>query len=1158
MGLLRNIIGTLLGNPVSATALVFGIDTREESSATLAAGSNVQTVRNNFGYLNNKKGFCSSYDSTFGTCSYAAKSINTPTGSQLVIDTYTGDSGKLNKKRRIVPRIPYRVMTNSPSFVKNYLKNNLLSQPAYGGGDLVFNPGISKAGSQLTLPSDFENGNTDFIELNLLRQDLNSYGNSRQQVVQTNGTKTLKWTVKEAFGYDTQASILVKKDSVNPERYDWLYLTVTTRVDLYVSETVSTSNSTATTDRHYFYATPVSLLFKIDKQLLGSSNSNLDVTPVSWGYPIQNASYSQITDLSDSGFSSDLWNYTIIPGTYSESDSSNTNYTGFKIPVSFGCITDTIYIDTNKVAVHTCFGKNYKETGVKYEQRNSVNYIEFQTNQMVTSNISRVLNWGSKSNYVANTIAIEYINSHYVAMLSKYTYDQWGRDTKLLTYFYILDSSFIPKTTISMDGVCCSDLFVESGTLYMKYVTEERKRYYYKFPTIDSSLISNLGSSKSLNYQQATNLFRNNSTLEWIEPNSQTPRPGYYGVKFRNYSANYESPETHLEDTHTQDFSILENIQSGRGTLGSIDVDSNMIMNRFSSSSHPGIIAYKFKDTNVSPTTQPDDSWYIGFIRSIYNDGFSSNHYVYADIEWDPDLKIQVYKYSPAEMTLGKPVVEYWKDPTLGANDETDDIDESDRGGVKLIVNVTGCLGLYSSGTLTINSFDYSLTPKLDNAEGGIPINTTLRPDLDFIYGGNGDSYQEQFGNVGGGYWAHFTNPMKVRFKTANGTNLLYGNTDIEGYKEIKGDVWHYDSTGEFNLYVPLDLDLTNAGADVAYTHPDFAVSGCVLDVNVRNRNNGTIASKTFTIDINPPDADGSITVEDNIYKTVGELITFNLQREARPNASDYTELHNISKNTMNISLAQPTHSASNPYSVKDNGQFSDTLEINNDLPRGSYYWISYEPKLHGIKPAIAENNGVAHTNYVTNCKGARFNLSDTNLYVGVSGVYGDDVLPSIQRDNPYFYVNALNSGVSLKVVTDIVNENWDVYDPNTAHSDYTSIQRYPGISSVYIVAAPKSIDLTSYFDESAFVPYDDATTYPNVDVTNNVIKRLSDGTLTIDGIFASGLDLGGTDAFLNNQEMIIDISGSDNYRIYLSVEDEFSQFSTWCITNPYTFNVPL
>lgn len=1169
MGFLRNLVGTLLGNPVSATKLLTG--TSNKNAVGVALGNPISVFKSftdrpstttvvetrdpeepkkggkTFGCVNNKKGFTFTYDATAGNRCYSVCTQDTSTGSQAIIRTFHNTVGEnLIEGKTLIPNIPYRIIFNDNAWFNTHLKESTLKQPI-AGGELLFNPGVDAVGSTLTMPTAFTNGNTKYIEFNIERDQIKYITNEVSHSVQSNGSNYLSQKINSLFASDTQASIQVKLDSSDPDLYDWLYLSVTARVDVWAEQNFNGNSEY----KHQFYAVPIVLKYQITKASL-TNTGKLKINPTSWGYPLSNdrtSTANRITStVSDSGFENDLWNYRIISGH---------EVNGIFFPVQYGCITDSTYVSTNTIGTHTCFGKCYSDitnpdtTTNPYRQKNSINKMVFGTNSFVKPTLSKVIDNNPLEYTVASHLACEYVDSHYVTLKSSYTIDKWTKtDQKKYLQLTIHDSSLVLKSLIMISDCGYGDLIVNNGELHFKYTNLSSEMKMFKFPTIDGTFLNTIGSFNRFTSTQADNFFKANLTYEVLDFESFS-YGGYPSIDFRLAKAK----ENHLVDVKTQDTSSIEGAGYIKGSAIYVDVNDNMAMIHIDAHDHPDMHAYRFKDLSTPVSDKAPNGWTIGYIKSKYDDGFGSGHYGYADIKAIAGVTdIKVKKFAPAEITLGNAVVEYWRDPVFGEEEYTG-IAEEDRTGTRLMINITGCFGIYSKiQPLTINSFDTTLTPRVsDNEEGGIEIDKSTRPDINFRYGGRQTSYKELYTSWGGGYTALIESPVKVSFKNSGGDSLLFGG-DTE--KNVQGSVWHYDDTGYFNLYVPLTLDMNNAGGLVEYTHPDFAISGCIMNVKVLNNTGGIIASKELSIDINPPNSDGSISTVNNIYKTIQSTIAHTWQREQKRNASDYTELWNITNKSINVDTGFTQ--STNPYSFKNNGVANGSITIANNLPRGSYYWIEYEPKLHGIKPGTALNNGIAVTNCVTNCIGARYNISDAELYIGVTGLYGSDIMSTISSSNPYLYINSEASGVTFKTILNVTHEDWDITDFESARPQYSGNQVYPAMSGIYMVAVTKTSNFLDYFVESKFTPYDNVSTYPNIEVDNNIIKQLWTGELSLEGVTATGEYLPGTGVLLVDKVMTVNIEESDNYRLFVSIEDEFGQFSNWCLTNPTTYNFPL
>jgi len=177
--------------------------------------------------------------------------------------------------------------------------------------------------------------------------------------------------------------------------------------------------------------------------------------------------------------------------------------------------------------------------------------------------------------------------------------------------------------------------------------------------------------------------------------------------------------------------------------------------------------------------------------------------------------------YTPSsnivDLVLGNTgIVEYWSDPTLGSNQIDTEIKTSQ--GISLIITIQDCSGIYSTDPFTWN-----------NNINGVEVDINNRPDMRFTPGGDYNIYNVNKLGSQIGYWAegHDINVTLIH----DNVNILHPDS-----KTIKSCIWHYDTTGFFNLYLRLKLDLSNVRSEYPFSHPDFYLSGCVRLAMVHGR----------------------------------------------------------------------------------------------------------------------------------------------------------------------------------------------------------------------------------------------------------------------------------------------------------------------------------
>jgi len=514
---------------------------------------------------------------------------------------------------------------------------------------------------------------------------------------------------------------------------------------------------------------------------------------------------------------------------------------------------------------------------------------------------------------------------------------------------------------------------------------------------------------------------------------------------------------------------------------------------------------------------------------STNDSGLLSDNYCMLNYEYSttgPVIK-SIVKNESVGITLGSSLlVEYWQDPTLGATFYGNDQTKASSEGISLIFTIIGCSGIYSKIPVTLSAWDFNIN--------SIDIDKVSRPDMDFIIGGNYQIFKDSITTWSGGYWATISK-ADITLTNSGGVSLLLGGST----QTINTIVWRYNEAGTFNLYIPLRLDLSNAGGQYSFTHPDFYLSGCLLNIKQYDKHWILKAEKLYTsITIDPPNINGSIT--SSIYKTISD-INFTMSRDCIKGSHTYTEINNIIK--QRYDMVKRSLISSSPYNYLNNNISSEVIKIPNlEMNRGDYSYITYEPKLQGIKPGIA--GGIATTDFVTNCKGHKFSLDNVSLKMKSGVVFGEDILDAIGNENPYIYVDPTSPTGVMRITFDANHEDWTT---GTNRDNYNEINIYPYLSKIYlIVSLPNNNEKELISFKSLFIPYDGVQTYPNIDFGIGVLNRI----LSLNGIYSSTITLGGSNTSLTGQTIDITILRSGKYKVFLALVDQYNQISFWCITN--------
>lgn len=494
-------------------------------------------------------------------------------------------------------------------------------------------------------------------------------------------------------------------------------------------------------------------------------------------------------------------------------------------------------------------------------------------------------------------------------------------------------------------------------------------------------------------------------------------------------------------------------------------------------------------------------------------------------------VNISLTQNKPVSLSGGLFVTpEYWVDATLGSGAYTDEfIKLSD--GIPIVLSIYDCSGIYSTSPFEFWTGTGGM---------GVKVDDILTPNMRFERGGDSKAYRDAAA-WGGGYWATGEN-VNVTL-THSGVNILHVTSQT-----IRSVIWHYNLTGFFNLYLNLKLDLTNARTEYPFTHPDFYMSGCILSFDMLDKNGASALKKSYSgVVIDPPNAVGSISVTSNLNKTISD-VTFRMSRDAVRGSVTYTEMHNVIKNVYNFSTG--TVQTSTPWNYKNDNVASDTYVVPiSSFDRGGYCSMQYEPKLAGIKPGVV--GGIAYTNYVTNCTGHKFSIANATLKMSVSGIFTTDVIDTISNQSPYVFIDPVNTSGHIKVTFNANHEDWTTGTPRDS-TPASGI--YPFLTGVYIIASlsPTILNgLTPY----TYTPYDDVTTYPNVDITKATLDRL----LVLPDTYTNYIALTpNTYTSLTAQAITVNVLKSGRYKVFIGVADQYNQISFWCITNKNNdYNIP-
>ena len=1137
------------------TALFFNAvskPTTSKSDVKLTPVSLTPETWNDYDTYNNSKKGTTAISDGDNSRVYTVSITNSSTGRKLAIKSYYDDvSGGMTGGQTFYPKIPYRFMCADKE-MRTPIGKHIKNQPIGTGTDLLFNPGITRVGGSITYPSYIDSDSSKFWEINLLREEFEALKNKKFKVQYGQLSDVPMYvTYTDVRAYDVSASIIARPHSTTPSTHDTLYVSVTSRVQLkgtYEYAGISTKNL------NIYYTIPIVLKLSIPKP----GTSGRDITPDSWSYPLDDTWYSgdkhEITKINTSlsySYESNLCNYNILPGaTYAGGEDR------FFWPISWGCLSEIEYDENN--AVLRCVssvGNYYKAADNKsqhpYRHYGTVCVIPFSSSSFVAPTFTSFLNNSPKEHQLPMKIDM----SQYSDVLAISVDYNYGNSDKTLTMFLLKNSYNFQtvnlSTTYLSSGKMSSVQFID-GRLFLRWEVE-RGFAIHKFDTINTTTSNFYAIGRVFTtrdrFRNALNTF---GAELWTEWDHVTPTP--------SYEQNYDiagAPVPTLLDLYSHDKSIHSAIwESYKYTY-----DYNLIPGVSGSIIHTHIRydaeTYSQKLINKSTTENNTDTNRYGW-SGITSDivfpattyGFTGSSHLFISMNKSLGKLSTATLIAPEELTLGPTcVAQYWQDPVFGYGDRETRSDEN--AGIDMILSIVDCSGIRSStDPFTTSAWDSNLQPMADpnNHPGGIKINYYARPDLTWSYAGDKDDFIERFSTWYGGYWATCDQPAKVTFTNSEGNNLIYDNPNGDAV-DAKWSAWRYRDDGIFNLYVSVKLDLSNAGSSVPFTDPTFVLNDCKLKINLINKFGLPILSeKEYTLDLDPPN--GSGIIDSTLYKSIGD-IPFEMSRIGDQDNQQRTEIHDVSRFIRNADDRTNNNPTVFKYGKDNNTNTATITYKDGELGRGDYAYIRYVPKLQGVKPVYSPSTQVSK--FVTYCKGHKYSIDNVELKMGSGVAYGDDLISSIRKGSPYFYVDTASSN-NIKVTLDVNHEDWS---DGSDRDSYSDINVYPGISGIYIMAIGGLLYGTNIGNDDnnfeEFIPYkrDEATAYPNVKSSiGSTIKRVSEMVIKPTSTFTSGIYLPGTSASLSSQDIIVSIDESANYRVYIAVEDEYEQFSSWCITN--------
>lgn len=1101
-------------------------------------------------YIGGKNGFTGT-ETSWGTVAYLALTKATANGDRVGISIWynTGDGSYQAKGLTLYPVIPIRFAFNDDLFLDR-LKLGLSKQPKTLSNYLDFNPSFQRGDygnvSQIGLSSLVTEKETmPYYEINLTRDDLSLLINQNIRTFKAQESDEVNLLIRPRSIRvdDYNVSILARPKSGDPGT-DYLYIGLSYAVS--IDGDYKLGKYPWVSNRRIRYSIPQILLYELDKDNI-KSRSDVFLSPDSWTYPFRHGNI-------DSSKAGNHWNKRIISGR---------KISGAFWPYDLGSLLDITYSSDVSSLLSYCIRGETSDAPLNTNSDSRSNHyagpISFTSEGYYANTGISLYPFRIDFGTIANHVEIE-SKGGMVWLTSSL------RETKSPTTSpkvmlagcapnsYKLKFPVGTKTINNCDRGSIS--FSDDGDVYLHYISPiQKKRFIVTIPNTPSGYLNfAIGSSTG-------------DTLH-LNPFVTNKWNGPYSNNYNTNTLSYKRP--YVDRIY---FSVSTDNTTLNPNLAVVDNQSYLTVNRAISSQEiidvtdiryddSSYISPKYFTTFITPNNQIISYQSDNVLPSTNTSGLASSEYFQAKVSPNSSTKgnfiHRVWKTGLDSWEWGLPVPEYWVDPVFGSGYwEHQDISWDRDRGVRLQINVTGCYGIRSvANPLTTSDWNTSLPPIDPSRRGGIAIDTTRRPDMLFKYSGNKQKFLETFSTWRGGYWAVPEKRFKVKC-THNGQNLLLrANAGNKYTDEIFPGFWNYDETGYFNCYLPLDLKFPD---NYDFTDPNFILNDVKLEAWALNSYNQAIGYKKMTLTIDPPNPTGYIR-SDVGYKTDGDIV-FSSYRDSTRNSNTYTEIHDIIGHIhAQDGEGVQTTAAGTIAGFGSSSGIYRTFSASN-LSRGEGIHFTYVPKLYGVKPNRTGGTSNEITKAVTYCKGHKYSIDNVKLYMGISGTYGNNLLAQFSEfTDPYQYVDVSGDHLDFKAVFDINHENWALSSPRSSYSD---INVYPGISGIYIYTleglewAP-ALHANDYSIEFVPVPGDNTLTYPNVDNYGwskfwwkdyfvSLGIPLSEGS----GIYATGLYLPSTSASLNDQEIILPIYKSGRYRIFLGVEDEFGQFSEWCLTNP-------
>lgn len=1073
-------------------------------------------------YIHNRKGFVVT---RYGTrdIAYILNLIESKSGRQLVIETMVSDNGApfMDDNKVIKPKIPYRIMTSDLRLVTNLENAKAFNSQDDGAGNVLFNPGITVDSkgliTGLPAPNLFYQ---PFIELNLDRtgiervnyQDIGS--NYYPMVWQT---KVLEGTrnVSEKYigisdlrlwAQDSKAAII----AINNGNTDDLYIAVTTtiRQDGYLHDMIKSGDRYISQTRwnlsKYQYSLPVLLKLTVSR----TDRPNGDVLPSAWRYlfPLDKwanddenqhpFAISQIDENIAGSFYAKSWNYNIIPATIKNDFYEGLDHT---IPLTRGCNWDIVYDENNSRIFSMSAVGNWERADERLAQR--INWMVYTLASFSTAFTSESA--GAQLGFFSHDSVISHLSgaSNGNNILFAITHGRpLTADLSNISLYYFNTTG--GGAAAAYKGITsCSHGYVEklgsTFSLIGANLTTKATDVYI-CPTVAA-----MGGWNPNQVASFGNLSAQGFTFLGSAPNANEP------VVKELIEANY------LYELTSNVFRVFFNKFSDDKSLYYIGSPLRGTDARYSSSLldsivetfHFPVVDYRYFRTdgvNSSLFSLP------GGVISSSTSNCDTNEYF--RLNWNNNLQIVTdYKSSEVYANSGSATIGYWVNPTFSLEER----------GVKIILRILNCSGIFRKGTGAISDWN----PDLGPGQAGVPVNYQYtRPDLSFAYGG----YYEGFVTSGGSgnYWAAMLAPsfdLKMIYST-------YGDIAVKGSQTLLPVDYDIYGNCSIDIHTYLALDDVQDHMGRSYSDPNYSLSGVVYQLRINTPDN--IFGEGI-VNINPPTGSGTISSVGGIYKTIASSASFTMTRSAETHITDVY----VEKNDVLQSIKLP-YIGSTPL--------SETFAIGmENFKRGDYLSVSYMPLYLGSRGPSSR----PVSQKVTYVKWHKYHVDNVEIWIdGLNKT--DDITNS---KDPYLYVSPGAGSVQVGVVFDIGHETFS----NEAYPS-TLTRVYPIIENTYMMVVPKTyyppyrpVVLCGVNRQIPLLetpPVGSAATYPNC--THDMADLLYNRYTTTNANFRATSAPAGSQIELSGETLTAAAVTTGQYHIFLVVEDEFGQRSAWCLTN--------